>query len=342
MLASGGAAPESIPETAFYYPGPVWAVGDWVKNLILFFDGVALLVPEYIKDKPERIDPVTVAGLEAHGLLHILEPEKCVDKQATEQLAMAMTDVIASGVLDDLAKQPTEFHELSYSRMGSYGDRALAKMLLEELKSRGLARESEDGYSIPMHPMVRALMLVLLAQILRPYGKTLGMELSPATDRAPFIGALRELLSLPSAPSAGSVVTFDLATVGVDLGSVPIDEVLDFRKAHLKEYRGYARNVRGFVRELSLMSEEERSGAFADRQAELDDYASDLRAASRSAWKQPSTFALTLSGAAWTLATGDPMGALLSAGGALLGGILPPQQEAGAYSYLFRAGQRLS
>lgn len=38
---------ESTPlkEIAYYYPDPMWASGDWVKNLILFFDGIALLLP---------------------------------------------------------------------------------------------------------------------------------------------------------------------------------------------------------------------------------------------------------------------------------------------------------
>lgn len=329
-----------IPEVAFYFPGPVWYVGDWIKNLILFFDGIALLVPEYMKDRPGAFDPVMVAGLQEHGLLHILEPEECVNQQATEKLAEAVSDVLASGALDELASQPTAFHELSFSRMGSYGDRGLAQMLLEELKSRGLARDSEDGVSIPMHPIVRSLFLVLLAQILRPYGSTLGVELSPATDRPALVSALHELLSLSSAPSAGHVVSFDLAIVGVDLGSRPMDEVLDFRQSHLKEHRAYARAVRTFVRELSLMAEPERKQAFDDRQAELDEYAQELKAASRKAWKQPATFGLSLTGAAWTFATGDPIGALLGAGGALLGG-LSSKQEAGAYSYIFRAQNRL-
>jgi hypothetical protein len=57
-------------EIAYYYPNPMWDRGDWVKNLILFFDGVALLVPEYMKDKPRILDPAIVAGLEQHNLLH--------------------------------------------------------------------------------------------------------------------------------------------------------------------------------------------------------------------------------------------------------------------------------
>jgi hypothetical protein len=80
-------------ELAFYYPGPVWHSGDWIKNLILFFDGVALLVPNYIKDKPDIVDPAIAAGLRKEGLLHILEPEKIVDKAATQRLATAMSEI---------------------------------------------------------------------------------------------------------------------------------------------------------------------------------------------------------------------------------------------------------
>lgn len=71
----------------------MWSCGDWIKNLVLFFDGIALLVPNYMKRRPEEVDPAIVAGLKQHGLLEIIEPEKAVDKSATEKLAMAMTDL---------------------------------------------------------------------------------------------------------------------------------------------------------------------------------------------------------------------------------------------------------
>jgi len=195
-------------ELAFYYPGPVWHSGNWIKTLILFFDGIALLVPNYIKDKPDVVDPAIAAGLRKEGLLHILEPEKIVDKAATKKLADAMSAVIASGILDSLAKSETEFHELSFSRLGGYGDHTLATQIFESLKKRGLARDSEDGVSVPMHPMVRALVLVLLAQILRPHGAAINAELSPATDRPQLIGALTEILSVSPIPSSGHVVAF--------------------------------------------------------------------------------------------------------------------------------------
>jgi hypothetical protein len=179
-----------VRELAFYYPNPMWTDGDWIKNLVLFFDGIALLVPGYMKRRPEEIDPAIVSGLRKHNLLQIVKPEKAVDKPATEKLAMALTDVISSGVLDDLAKDDTAFHELSMSRLGYYGDPELAKMIFEELKKRGLAKESADNVSIPMHPKVRSLILVLLSQILRPYGKVINANLSPATDLPRMVRAL--------------------------------------------------------------------------------------------------------------------------------------------------------
>lgn len=96
------------------------------------------------------------------------------------------------------------------SRMGFSGDQGLARMILEELKQRNLARDTEDGVSIPMHPDVRSLILILLAQILRPYGANLDAELSLATDSPALVTALAEMLALKAIPSTETVIQFDL------------------------------------------------------------------------------------------------------------------------------------
>jgi hypothetical protein len=188
--------------------------------------------------------------------------------------------------------------------------------------------------------MVRSLVLVLLAQILRPHGDRMGIELSPATDRPEIVTALKELLALPSTPSSGHVISSDLKIVGADLGPVPIDEVLSFRKAHLREHKAYVRAVRRFVRELSLLPQKEAAVAVVEREKELDELASDLRKGSQAAWKQPASFALSVAGAAWTYTTGDPVGAILAAGAALTGLSSSQKPEVGAYSYLFKARQK--
>ena len=325
-------------ELAFYYPNPMWTNEDWVKSLVLFFDGIALLVPDYMKERPEEIDRPIVVGMKDQGLLEIIEPERAVDESATEKLATAMTDIITSGVLDELAKEETAFHKLSMSRLGSYGDEGLYNMIFDELRTRGLAMESEDKVSIPMHPKVRSLVLVLLSQILRPYGSTINANLSPATDSGRMVMALSELLSLKIEPSRGSVVEFDLNTVTVNLGAVPFDEVLDFRKQNLDAHKRYMLSVRKFAMELSRMPEDEQKVAFEIRQTELDDLASDLRNRARKSWKKPASFALTLAGSALSVLT-NPIAAVITGVGSLIGHEKPSETDTGAYSYLFSARQ---
>ena len=326
-------------EIAFYYPGPIWHSSDWIKTLILFFDGVGILLPNYMKGKLESEDPSTAIPLLEKGLLHILEPEKIVDKKATKQLGKVLGEMIKSGALDKLPKD-TRFHKISYSRLGGYGDERIARDLLKQLRAKGLAKESEDGVSIPMHPMARCLILILLAQILRPHGSELGAELSPATDRPDVVDALQELLSLPDAPSAAHVVALDLETVSVDLRLVPMDELLAFRKEYFKEHRDYVRSVRKLTHQLSQLPEEERAEELAARREELQDMANGLKNVSRKAWKRPASFGLGMAGAFWKLSTHDYLGALLATGGALLGIRKKDKVDTGAYSYLFRANSQ--
>jgi len=337
--AESAGAKQTLKDVAFYYPGPFWYSAGWIKNLLLFFDGVGLLIPSYMRDRPFELEPEMAEPLQSEGLLHILEPETLVDRDATEQLAAALTDVIASGALDPLGKKRTKFYELSWSRLGGYGDERLARRILEELKRRNLAEDTKDGVSIPMHPMVRALVLVLLAQILRSRGQDLGLDLSPATDRPELVGALRELLNLGVVPSAGHVVSLDLQTVGVDLTNVPLDEVLDFRKSHLAEHRKYSTAVRRFVRDLSLVPENQRERELAVRIEEIRDAGNQLEQLSKKAWRRLGGFGLGITGAVLA-ATGSPLGAALTIGGAILAFESTPK-EVGAYTYIFNARTRI-
>ena len=215
-------------------------------------------------------------------------------------------------------------------------------MIFEKLKSRGLAKDTEDGgHSIPINTTVRSLILVLLAHILRPQGQKQGLDLSPATDLPELVEALGELVSISSTstdPTANDVITFDMNTVGVDLGSVPIEEVLAFRGEHYSEHRNYTLCVRKFVRELSCMESKERDQAFEARQEELESIASDLRKLSRRAWKKSASFGLSLGGAA--LSTGNPWGTVIAAAGALVGLGGSDKVKTDVYSYLFTARSR--
>jgi hypothetical protein len=54
---------EPIADLAYYYPQPYWRAGEaeGMKNLLLFSDGIAILLPRYMAGREPAADPV-VAG----------------------------------------------------------------------------------------------------------------------------------------------------------------------------------------------------------------------------------------------------------------------------------------
>ncbi len=316
---------------AFYYPGVIWRDASWVKSLALFFDEIALLVPDYMRDRPQLLDPAIAAGLEEAGLLRILSPESLVDDNAAEQLTSTLSDIITSGALDELP-HAGPFRELSWSRMGGLGNPELAQMIFEELHQRGLARQTEDGASIPLHPLVRNLFLVLLAQILREGGPGLGLELSPATDSPRIQEALVQLLQMPSPePAAAQIITIDLDFVGPNLEAVPLDEVIQFRAEHGAEFRAYARRLRAVVREMT----DDATGARDDRLEEIREAGEALRHGPLRMMAGTAGIGLGIAGGVTSAVAGEPIGAILSALSTATGVAALPRKTITSYSYLF-------
>jgi hypothetical protein len=332
------------PEVAYYYPEPFWLLDEvgWVKTLLLFFERVAILLPSYMKGRPQAADPVLAGPMLERGLLELIEPESFVDEELTTQVTEAMVELIVGGAFDQLNKDE-RFHELSMSRMGAMGDPGLFQMIFEELRGRGLARDTGDGVSIPLHYAVRQAYLLLLAQCARHAGRRHGRDLHPTTNHPGAARGVRALLETEAMPSSGHVVAFDLESVAVDLDPVPLDDVLGFRAEHGRDFQTYARNLRQFTGELSLTDDTaERARLLDDRAAELREEARRLDRRVRDSWESLKTvggFGLGLVGAGWAIAQQDYVtGTLISLGGGLLS-LLPDHQQGSAYSYLFAAGR---
>lgn len=334
----------TVPEIAYYYPERYWTPDEhaWIKSLLLFFDEVALLVPNYKRHQPAMLDPVVAGALQDRGLLRIIEPEQFVDGDMTASLAEAMVALIEAGGFDDLS-QSVEFAELSMSRAGYFGERELAHDVVERLRERGLATESADGWSIPMHPAVRSTYLVLLAQLARKGGVRHGLDLHPTTNRVEVRDILDRTLNLGPMPTRGRVIDFDLEAVSIDVDDVDLDALLAFRDEHRFEHRRYMANLRSFCRELSAIEDEtDRARLLSDRREELKDEADALRSRAWRSFKKPKnavSFGLGLIGAGVAFA-GNPVGGGLALGSQLLR-LLPDKDEGSVYSYLFSARSEL-
>ena len=334
------------PDIAYYYPAPYWGWRDsgWVKSLLLFFDQLAILLPGYMRDRHMVADPTTVIPLEERGLLQVLEPNDWIDQEAAESLTEVIVELLTNGAFDGLPKD-VRFHELSQSRIGYGADVGLADMLVEELEARELARPTEDGVSIPLHPVVRTTILVILAQLSRVAGARRDLIVHPATNNQQAIRDLIETLSSDSMPSADRVITLDLEAVSFDLTPIPLDEILEFREAHRDGHRAYMRDLHRFTAELAAIDDaNDRERLLVERRQENTAAAHDLHK-STSRWlgrygRNLASFSFGLAGAGWTIRGGlDPVSLALAAGS------LVPQLVPGhaapitAYSYMFDVRQ---
>ena len=146
-----------------------------MESLLMFFDKVSILLPDCINGLDHVADRLRAEPLEDQGLLEVLEPKQWVDEEIVQNLAEAVNGPLANGVHDDLPRE-THFREMSQSRIGFGANIDLAQSLVSQLQAKGLARPSEDGVSIPLHPVVRTtILLVILAQL----GRSAGTQMNP-------------------------------------------------------------------------------------------------------------------------------------------------------------------
>ena len=229
------------------------------------------------------------------------------------------------------------FAELSQSRIGYGADADLAGSLVNELRQRGLARPSEDGVSIPLHPVVRTAILVILGQLARGAADRRGMAVHPATDCPKAATDLLDALSRESMPSCEGVVRLDLEPVTLDLSTIPLKDVLQLREDHRKAHKAYMRGLRGFLAELGRIGDPaEREAALLERRQEIADMAHDnRRSVGRSAGKSLVSWSMGIAGGVWSAATGDVLGATVGALGLGAGLVPGTANTVGAYSYLF-------
>ena len=322
------------PEFAHYYGDWIWRpeLTDWVKSLLLFFDGIAIGVPESRFEQRIESDPVLAQPLTELGLLRNYWPETYKQMEEKSRVDLGLERLVRE--LDELYKQASqEDFNSSLARLTE----SLSPELKERLNAIGtrfiLAKQRFGGDELSR---ANTLAVAQVSMSLVQYVTDVAIQ--PVIDDENAAGYVAMILNTHS-QSHAQIVNSDIRHVGIDLKAIPLDEVLDFRRQHGSEYRAYSQDVRQFVLHISLLPEAERPSAISARHAELDDRAEELRRIGRSAFKrQVVSFGFGLAGAAWTLVHGDPYGALFATGATAAGLTAPtPGSMGAAYSYILMA-----
>jgi hypothetical protein len=352
-------------DLAYYYSNWIWPDGsiDFMKSMLLFFDGIALALPARLAAELIEKDPILAAPLSERGLLTNFDPVETLDEKSAEQLAVTLTAMLK---IRRLWFKDHEYlnHEPVMEHWGEgRAPKAATTALRRALSKRGLIAPGIDGIFNMSHGS-RLVILTVFAQQLRLQLARSGIALHCTTDsvesaedfnaimRAYFgiISYRDKLMSnidsrdtlfgttnrgIPQHYEDGKQFADDLRYVGADLSRIPLDEVLDFRRENGPRYRIYAANLREFLMSQAMLDSVQRQRAQIERAEEIRDSAAELRRLSRAAFGvRTGALLLSLAGAVWTVRGGDPFGALLTASSAGVQALPIPSQTVNAYSYL--------
>ena len=334
--------------TALLYDAPVSTREDvaLLKAMLLFFDDIAVFSTPGHRSGPPAIDPYLSAPLVERGLLHLVHPRVVMTSQ---------TEVVIRATLHRAAMENAD-HWLAAAAAGDWDIEVprlqgrlsgLVVLNTEELsESRGAGSLelfkflAQDGFLLAdestsdeweVTPGMASVANSILAQAVRVTAADQGQLVEPVATRRDearvFTAILHDAIQ---DVGASDVVMSDLAAVTLDLCEVGLDDILDFRSRHRIELRSYVLALH------ALLASAPTSDNLADRKAALLAHADRLRELQRRRWPKPgATVSLGIIGAAWTLASGDLLGALIG-GSAARSSRRPGPTTASAYTYILR------
>lgn len=334
--------------TALLYDAPLCTPQDvaLLKAMLLFFDDIALFSTPEQRSRPP-FDPSLSAPLTERGLLRFVNPRVVMTPQ---------TEVIIRSTLHRAAVENAE-HWLAAAAAGDWdidvprlqgrssgpvpittgefsaahdpGSLELFKFLAQD--GLLLPDESTDDEWL-VTPGIASVANSILAQAVRSMAREQGRLIEPVATRRDEARVFTAILHDAIVNVVASdVVMSDLSAVTLDLSGVGLDDILDFRARHRSEFSAYVLALE------ALVASGPTSPNFADRRAALVDKADRLRQLQQRRWtKLGSTVSLGIVGAAWTLGSGDLLGALI--GGSAAGSRLLPggRTPVSAYTYILR------
>jgi hypothetical protein len=338
------------PLVGYYYTDWIWPerATDSMKSLLLFFDHLALVLPQRLHDVVVSEDPILALPLKEKGILLNLDPESWLEEAESDRIVNEVYNALAE---DSIPRNDRDYASLTTAHFG-FESRATQE-LLAKLQGKGLIDGQVVDSVVQMAPAARLIILTALASILYEKSFRQGLELSLITfENGPSVKmrkgqtAVRRQKPYRWYPESLMDVTRealefvtlweDFEAIGVDLSAVPLDEVLEFRQRHGTEYRAYIRGLRSFINTFRWGEEANDLEQFNERREELLDQSADLRRLSRRTFgRRAAILSVTAAAFGWSAYHGDPVSAALSSLAAALSLPSNPERSQRPFAYLF-------
>jgi hypothetical protein len=333
--------------TALFYDAPLATPEDvaLLKGMLLFFDDVAVFATPEHRSRPPAVDPHLCAPLVERGLLQFVDPRTvtaphtgAIVRATLHRAAMENEEdwVTAAAAGDwhiDVPRLQGRFQSPLPVKAGEPtssrdpGSLELFKLLAQEGWLFPDESTDDEWFVIPGNASVANS---ILAQAVRATGGQLGRSIEPVATRRDEARVFSAIVDRAvENVSASDVVMSDLSAVTLNFRQVGLDDILDFRARHRSELRAYVLALH------ALLASAPTSRELANRRAALVDEAHRLLELQLRRWPNlGGTVSLGIVGAAWTLASGDLLGALIGGAGSQL---LPDgRAPVSAYTYILR------
>jgi hypothetical protein len=341
--------------TALFYDAPLSTPEDLalLKGMLLFFDDIAVFSTPWHSSRPPAIDPRLSAPLAERGLLQFVDPRGLTTSHTEVIVRATLHRAVVENAEHWLAAAAAGDWDIEVPRLqGRFSDPVVGKTselsasrdpgsleLFKLLAQEGLLfpDESMDDEWVVI-PGIASVANSILAQAVRATAAQQGRLVEPVATRRDEAKVFTAILDAAvENVGATEVVMSDLSAVTLNLSEVGLDDILDFRSRHRSEFRAYVLALQ------ALLISEPTSRDFADRRATLVDEAHRLRELQRRRWtKLGGAVSLGIIGAAWSLASGDLLGALIA--GTAAGSQLLPDgpTPVSAYTYILRPDTELA
>jgi hypothetical protein len=325
--------------TALFYDAPLSTPQDigLLKSMLLFFDDVALF-------STATIDRHLAAPLADRGLLQLVDPRYVIESHTEAIVRSALHRAaieneerwLAAAAAGDWYLEVPRLQERFPNRMLGAGEPfpprdAGSLELFKLLAQDGLLFPDESSNAEWVVPGNASVVNSILAHAVRTTAREQGWVIEPVATRRDEARVFSAILDeVVENVGASSVVVSDLSAVTLDFCHVGLDDFLDFRARHRSEFHAFALGLQALVTSASSRHPTDHKAALADQARRLLDL-------QRRRWTAvEGAVSLGIVGAAWTLASGDLLGALI--GGTAAGSqlLLREPTLVSAYTYVLR------
>lgn len=330
----------NLPEYAYLETGAQWDYeGEWPKNMLLLFDGVTVLLPDAEEEWFRSRDEALIAGLEEHNVLSLVRPEDVVDEEACHSIVSSTLELLDTEQVKNLSRdgQVMEFY---ISKFGAAVDCRLVEALLEELKQRDLATPLFSKQSIAVHPVLGVLILGEIAKHVVRYGESQGFDLYPSTDRDQLHRMVKDCGGEINVSEVCKVVATDIEAAGIELGSVPVDEIVAFRREHRELLNRYRLGLMAAAEELANRDKRYEETLLKERRDRFETDKAEISRCYREWLKGKGRLGMGLVGVIGNLAMKNYLGVPKSLIKTASGLSSPKPPSTTRMTYLLAAGQR--